>query len=143
MDLSIHPKETNISYLDPVSGSWASISGTASIVANADEVQKYYSPLLKTWLGDLGDGVHTGEPTDPRIGLIKLQARIATHVLAKKGIIGRAKETVKSTAAGNVPDINSLRELTDTEIASCELYGAPFYSFGCFFVLYKLASSDC
>lgn len=109
-----------MSFLDPVSGSWASISGTASIVGNAADVKKYYSPLLRTWLGDLGDGVHTGEATDPRIGLIKLEAKIATYSLAKKGIIGRAKETVKSTAAGNVPDIASIRELSETDVASCK-----------------------
>lgn len=116
MDLSVHPTETNMSFLDPVSGSWASISGTASIIANQEAIQKYYSPGLRTWLGDLGDGVHDGGPSDPRIGLIKLEAKLSTYMLSKHGIVGRMTETVKSAAQGKVPDITSIRELSEEEL---------------------------
>ncbi|KAJ5904528.1 hypothetical protein N7504_006911 [Penicillium tannophilum] len=117
MDLAVHPQETNMSFLDPISGAWASISGTASVVADADTVQKYYSPALKAWLGDMGDGVHDGGPTDPRIGVIKLEAKLATHVVARKGIIGRAVDTVKGAVQGSVPPVNSIRELSAEELA--------------------------
>lgn len=120
MDLTVHPAETNMSFLDPVSGAWASISGTATIIADPVVVQKYYSPTLKAWLGDMGDGVHDGGPTDPRIGLIKLEAKLATHVAASKGILGRAVETVKGAVQGNVPAINSIRELSAEELAECK-----------------------
>lgn len=119
MDLAVHPQETNMSFLDPISGAWASISGTASVVADADTVQKYYSPALKAWLGDMGDGVHDGGPTDPRIGVIKLEAKLATHVVARKGIIGRAVDTVKGAVQGSVPPVNSIRELSAEELAEC------------------------
>ncbi|KAJ5987535.1 hypothetical protein N7451_011900 [Penicillium sp. IBT 35674x] len=117
MDLAVHPQETNMSFLDPISGAWASISGTASVVADPDTVQKYYSPALKAWLGDMGDGVHDGGPTDPRIGVIKLEAKLATHVVARKGIIGRAVDTVKGAVQGSVPSVNSIRELSAEELA--------------------------
>jgi hypothetical protein len=117
MDLTIHPTETNMSFLDPISGAWASISGSASVLADPDSVQKYYSPSLKAWLGDMGDGVHDGGPTDPRIGVIRLEAKLATHVLAKKGIVGRAFDTVKGAVKGDVPSINSIREITEEEFA--------------------------
>ncbi|KAF7717131.1 Uncharacterized protein PECH_003979 [Penicillium ucsense] len=117
MDLTVHPQETNMSFLDPVSGSWASISGTASIVSDPDTVSKYYSPQLKAWIGDMGDGVHDGGPTDPRIGVIKLKAKLATHVASKKGILGRAMDTVKGAIKGDVPAINSIRELSSEELA--------------------------
>ncbi|KAJ5738733.1 hypothetical protein N7493_001888 [Penicillium malachiteum] len=117
MDLTLHPKETNMSFLDPVNGAWASISGTATIIADPATVQKYYSPTLKAWIGDMGDGVHDGGPTDPRIGLIKLEAKLATHVVARKGILGRAVETVKGAVQGNVPAVNSIRELSTEELA--------------------------
>ncbi|KAF5858608.1 hypothetical protein ETB97_003960 [Aspergillus alliaceus] len=78
LDLTTHPREVNMSFLDQVSGSWASISGTASIVADRATVEKYYSATLPAWLGDLGDGVHDGSPSDPRIGLIRLEAKLAT-----------------------------------------------------------------
>ncbi|KAJ5167158.1 Male sterility NAD-binding [Penicillium canariense] len=117
MDLTVHPQETNMSFLDPVSGAWASISGTASIVSDPETVQKYYSPQLKAWLGDMGDGVHDGGPTDPRIGVIKLEAKLATHVVATKGILSRAVNTVKGAIKGEVPAINSIRELSLEELA--------------------------
>ena len=120
MDLTVHPQETNMSFLDPISGAWASISGTAKIVSDADTVQKYYSPQLRAWLGDMGDGVHDGGPNDPRIGVIKVEAKLATHVAAKRGILGRAVETVKGSVKGDVPAINSIRELSMAELAECE-----------------------
>ncbi|PYH83178.1 blue light-inducible protein Bli-3 [Aspergillus uvarum CBS 121591] len=116
MDLTAHPKEVNMSFLDPLSGSWASISGTASIISDRDTVKKYYSPALQAWLGDLGDGVHDGGPEDPRIGVIKLEAVTAHYALARKGMLTRAVETVKSVATGNVPAINSIRELSRAEL---------------------------
>lgn len=130
MDLTVHPKETNMSFLDPVSGAWASISGTASVIGDPAIVEKYYSPMLKAWIGDMGDGVHDGGPSDPRIGVIKLEAKLATHVVAQKGIIGRAYNTVKGAVQGNVPHINGIRELTGEELAECMFFF--FFLLDCF-----------
>lgn len=121
MDLTVHPQETNMSFLDQVNGAWASISGVAHVVADPATVHKYYSPALKAWLGDLGDGVHDGGPNDPRIGVIKLEAKLATHVVSHKGILGRAVDTVKGAVKGNVPSINGIRELSEEELAECSL----------------------
>ncbi|EAU39250.1 conserved hypothetical protein [Aspergillus terreus NIH2624] len=117
LDLSVHPQETNMSFLDQVTGSWASISGTAHIIADQETVQKYYTPTLAAWLGDLGDGVHDGGPTDPRIGVIRLEAKLATYSLARRGMFGRAVETIKSAAKGDVAVVNSIRELSTEELA--------------------------
>ncbi|KAG2415137.1 hypothetical protein HFD88_006328 [Aspergillus terreus] len=117
LDLSVHPQETNMSFLDQVTGSWASISGTAHIIADQETVQKYYTPTLAAWLGDLGDGVHDGGPTDPRIGVIRLEAKLATYSLARRGMFGRAVETIKSAAKGDVAAVNSIRELSTEELA--------------------------
>lgn len=120
MDLTTHPKEVNMSFLDSTTGAWASISGTATVIGDPAVVQKYYSPTLKAWLGDMGDGVHDGGPTDPRIGVIKLESKLATHVVARKGMLGRAVDTVKGAVKGDVPSINSIRELSLEELAECE-----------------------
>jgi general stress protein 26 len=132
MDLTVHPTETNMSFLDPTNGSWASVSGTASILADPATVQKYYTPALKAWLGDLGDGVHDGGPTDPRIGVIRVEAKAATYAIARKGLIGRAVETGKAVAKGDTPQINKIRELGEGELAECEfsLFLFFFVSFG-------------
>ena len=109
-----------MSFLDPASGSWASISGTASIIADKDVIKKYYSPHLKLWLGDLGDGVHDGGPNDPRIGVIKLEAKFVIYSLSRRGVVGHAVETVKSAVKGEVPVVNSIRELSTEELAECK-----------------------
>ncbi|KAE8153916.1 hypothetical protein BDV25DRAFT_136483 [Aspergillus avenaceus] len=116
LDLTTHPSEVNISFLDQVSGSWASISGTASIIADRATIEKYYSPTLPAWLGDLGDGVHDGGPSDPRIGVIRLEAKVATYAVARRGIFGRAVETVTSAVRGDVPGFNSIREVSGGEL---------------------------
>lgn len=85
-------------------------------------VKKYYSPALKAWLGDMGDGVHDGGPSDPRIGVIKLEAKLATHVVAHKGVIGRAYETVKGAVQGSVPHVNGIREFSLKELAECKFF---------------------
>lgn len=79
-------------------------------------VAKYYSPTLKAWLGDLGDGKHDGSANDPRIGVIKVQAKTATYALAKGTMIGRAVEVVKGAVTGETAEVNSLREISEQEI---------------------------
>lgn len=120
LDLNAHPKQVNVSFLDLLSGAWASVSGTASIVTDRATTEKYYSPSLKAWLGDAGDGVHDGGPNDPRLGVIKIQANQVTHVVAKKGLIGQVIQTIKGTVTGEVPNINSIRELSGEELLQCK-----------------------
>lgn len=41
-------------------------------------------------------------------------------LLVSRRILGRAVDTVKGAVQGNVPDINSIRELSMEELAECE-----------------------
>lgn len=52
-------------------------------------VREYYSPALKAWIGDLGDGKHDGGPEDPRVGIIEVKAKTATYAIASQGALGR------------------------------------------------------
>lgn len=80
-------------------GEWASISGEASIVTDRSTVSKYYSPSLKTWLGDLGDGKHDGSENDPRIGVIRIKAKTATYATSRSNAISRGIEVRRLCAA--------------------------------------------
>ncbi len=51
----------NIAFINN-SGEWASISGEASIITDRELVRDTYSPGLRAWIGDLGDGKHDGGP---------------------------------------------------------------------------------
>lgn len=105
----------NLGFLNN-SGEWASVSGNAKIESDRELVKKYYSPALKAWIGDLGDGKHDGGPEDPRIVLIRVQAQTAQYSISKRTMIGSFVELAKGVATGEAPDVNKLRHLSDSEI---------------------------
>lgn len=105
----------NVSFLNST-GEWASVSGHATVITDRSVVKKYYSPALKGWLGDLGDGTHDGGPEDPRIGIIKVKSTTIHYAIANLGVIGRNVEFVKGVVTGEAPAVNKLRELTPQEL---------------------------
>ncbi|KAK0129232.1 BLI-3 blue-light-inducible Bli-3 protein [Cadophora gregata] len=107
----------NISFLNS-SGEWASVSGKASILTDRSVVKKYYSPTLKAWLGDLGDGKHDGSENDPRIGVIRVEAVTATYAVVRKNAVSRAAEMAQGVITGKAPAVNKLRELSEQDIAT-------------------------
>ncbi|KAF1979944.1 hypothetical protein BU23DRAFT_549111 [Bimuria novae-zelandiae CBS 107.79] len=113
-DLQSHPS-VNIGFINN-SGEWASISGHATIETDRSVVKKHYSPALKAWVGDLGDGKHDGGPDDPRIGIIRVKASTATYAVSNSTTLGSFVELAKGVATGSPPKVNKLRELTEAEI---------------------------
>jgi len=107
----------NIAFLNS-SGEWASISGTSSIITDRSVVKKYYSPALKAWLGDLGDGKHDGGPDDPRIGVIKVSTNTATYAIVRKNPVSRGIEIAQGVVTGNAPAVNKLREISVEEVSA-------------------------
>ncbi len=105
----------NIAFLNS-SGEWASISGTSEIVTDRETVKKYYSPALKAWLGDLGDGKHDGGPNDPRIGVIRVKSTTATYAVTRKNAVSRGIEMAQGVVTGKAPAVNMLREISEQEI---------------------------
>jgi general stress protein 26 len=106
---------TNISFLNS-SGEWASVSGIAEIVTDRSLIKKHYSPTLKAWLGDLGDGIHDGSENDPRIGIIRVKTVTVTYSIASKNFISRAADVAQGTLTGKMPPINKLREISESEV---------------------------
>ncbi|KAF3179208.1 hypothetical protein TWF225_007725 [Orbilia oligospora] len=104
----------NISFLRD--SDWASISGTAQVIQDTEEVKKHYSSTLKAWVGDLGDGVHDGSVKDPRLGVIKVRALTATYAIAHAASITRTLEVAKGAVTGNIASVNTLREITLKDI---------------------------
>lgn len=113
-DLQTHPS-VNIGFINN-SGEWASISGHATIETDRSVVKKHYSPALKAWIGDLGDGKHDGGPEDPRIGIIRVKASTVTYAVSNSTTLGSFVELAKGVATGQPPNVNKLRELTESEI---------------------------
>lgn len=104
----------NISFLNS-SGEWASISGISEIVTDRSLVKQHYSPHLKAWMGDLGDGVHDGTENDPRIGVIRVKIVTAKYCIVSKNVIGRVAEIAQGAITGKPAQVNKLREISETE----------------------------
>ncbi|WPH00534.1 Protein bli-3 [Acrodontium crateriforme] len=105
----------NLGFLNS-SGEWASISGTAAVETDREQVRKYYSPALKAWLGDLGDGKHDGGPEDPRIAVIKVKASTVQYSISRKNIVTAAIDVAKGAVTGETPAINKLRHISTEEL---------------------------
>lgn len=113
-DLATHP-EVNLGFLNSA-GEWASISGTASVETDRNKIQQYYSPGLKAWLGDLGDGKHDGGPDDPRIVLIKVQSQTVQYAISHRTAIGSAIEVARGIVTGEAAKVNKLRYISAQEL---------------------------
>lgn len=83
-------------------------------------VHKYYSPGLKAWMGDLGDGKHDGGPDDPRICVIKVSAHTAQYAVGKTSVLGGYVELAKGVVTGSAPSVNKLRYLSEAEVKQCK-----------------------
>jgi hypothetical protein len=79
-------------------------------------VKKHYSPSLKAWLGDLGDGKHDGSENDPRIGVIRVKMVTATYSLVGKNLLSRAAEVAQGMVTGKTASVNKLREISEAEV---------------------------
>ncbi|KAI0452006.1 pyridoxamine 5'-phosphate oxidase [Xylaria acuta] len=105
----------NIAFLDS-SGQWASVSGTASIETGRGLIKKYYSPTLRAWMGDLGDGKHDGSENDPRIGIIRVKMVTATYAITDRTILGRMAEVAKGMMTGEQANVNKICEISEDEV---------------------------
>ncbi|EOD43542.1 hypothetical protein GTA08_BOTSDO10812 [Neofusicoccum parvum] len=107
--------DINLAFLSSA-GEWASISGQATVETDRAVVKKYYSPGLKAWIGDLGDGTHDGGPEDPRIGVIRVKTVTAQYSVSNKTTVGQFVDFAKGVATGETPAINKLRKLSEAEV---------------------------
>lgn len=75
-DLESGPSEANVSFQNSSNQDWVSVTGECVTSDNSDpRIKEIWSKGVKAWFGDLGDGVHTGGPEDPRMKLIEIRAK--------------------------------------------------------------------
>ncbi|KAJ0161163.1 Protein bli-3 [Colletotrichum tanaceti] len=105
----------NIAFINS-SGDWASVSGISSVITERSLVKKHYSPTLKAWLGDLGDGTHDGSENDPRIGVIRVKTTSITYAVSNANVVGKAVQLAQGVVTGNAAQVNKLREVSPQEV---------------------------
>ncbi|TFK25175.1 hypothetical protein FA15DRAFT_680304 [Coprinopsis marcescibilis] len=110
----------NISFIDHASSNWASICGKARVSQNQDEIRRYWTSATTAWFGDLKDGVHKGNETDPRVSLIEVVPDEIRYWYVTKGKIGRALEVGVGAATGKTASPGELRTISKDEIQLVE-----------------------
>ncbi|KAG5350599.1 Protein bli-3 [Termitomyces sp. T112] len=106
----------NVSFLSNDTTAWASFSGRARISRDRDVIRKYWSSYVSAYFGDLKDGVHKGDETDPRISVIEVLPDEIRYWMPTKGAIGRAIEAGMGALTGKVSTPGEIRTLNSAEI---------------------------
>jgi len=110
-------KECSITFQNSSNQDWVSITGEAVTTSNEDpRIKEIWSKGTKAWFGDLGDGVHTGGPEDPRMKLIEVKSKYISYWKASVGTLGFIKEVGVASMTGGVANTGALRQMTDSEI---------------------------
>jgi general stress protein 26 len=138
-DLENGPPEAAITFLNSSNQDWVSITGECVTSDNSDpRIKEIWSKGTKAWFGDLGDGVHTGGPEDPRMKLIEIRAKCEffeslgfgwwilltdiffvidiTYWKHEVGALGFMKEIAGANLTGGVAVTGTLREIKGDEI---------------------------
>lgn len=73
-EIEKNPDKVAITFQNSSTQDWASVTGKCVTSNNEDpRIKEIWSRGSSMWFGDLGDGVHTGKPEDPRMKLIEIQ----------------------------------------------------------------------
>ncbi|TKX20336.1 bli-3-like protein 2 [Elsinoe australis] len=116
-DIESNPGAVSITFQNSSTQDWISVTGKAVTSDNEDpRIKEIWSRGTSAWFGDLGDGVHTGKPEDPRMKLIEIQASYISYWKADVGTLGFGKEVIGAIATGGVANTGSLRQLEENEI---------------------------
>ncbi|EPQ26767.1 uncharacterized protein PFL1_05746 [Pseudozyma flocculosa PF-1] len=113
-DIQSEP-QVNVSYYDPKTTDWVSISGRAQINRDQSKIKKHWSSSLKAWFDDKKDGKHTGDHDDPRVVLLDVVPEEIRYFKAD-GKVKALAETAKAAISGHAASPGKLVILTSDEI---------------------------
>ncbi|KAL8675465.1 MAG: hypothetical protein Q9168_000166 [Polycauliona sp. 1 TL-2023] len=117
-------KTAQVTFQNSSDMSWVSVTGEAVTTSNDDpRIKQVYSKGVNAWFGDLGDGVHTGMPEDPRMTLIEVKANHITYWKSTSTFPGFIKEVAQASMTGQVADTGINRKLTDKDIQNARNSG--------------------
>jgi general stress protein 26 len=110
-------KEVQVTFSDSTSVGWVSVTGEAVTARNDDpRIKELWSKGVSAWFGDLGDGVHTGGPEDPRMALIEVKSKYVSYWKKTTGTLGFFKEVGQAALTGEVAQTGLNRRLEGGEL---------------------------
>ncbi|KAG6920246.1 hypothetical protein DXG01_005015 [Tephrocybe rancida] len=126
-----HDAHVNVSFFNNDTTAWASFSGKARVTKDKDIIKKHWSSYISAYFGDLKDGVHKGDETDPRVCVIEVVPDEIRYWMPNKIAITRAIEagigamTGRLSVPGEIRTINAA-EATQLTEESDELEAQPY-----------------
>ena len=91
-----HSKQALVTFQNTSSQDWVSVSGNVTVANNEDpRIKDIYNKGTAAWFGNLGDGVHTGGPEDPRMALIEVKANYISYWKSTVTSAGFLKEVAQ------------------------------------------------
>ncbi len=115
MDELEHDPHVNLSYYRDRTREWVSVSGTARISHDREQLRRLYKPDWRAWFGDEG-GERDGGPDDPRITLVLVDANSVVYMKNDTPRPVVLFEVVKGMLTGSPPDLGSVRTVSGGEL---------------------------
>jgi len=113
----------NVSFYDHTNTDWASVAGKAKITQDRKLINEHWSPIVSSYFGDLGDGIHTGKADDPRISIIEVIPDEVRYWVSTSSAIGSALKAAYGAVTGNTNAPGELRTITKQEIQALAVVG--------------------
>ena len=110
MDELEHDPHINLGYFDAGSWEWVSVSGTARICTDRDQIRALYRPDWKAWFGVVADA-RNGGPDDPRLALILADVESVVYMKRDKSKPMVLFEVAKSLITGEPADVGRVHRL--------------------------------
>jgi general stress protein 26 len=105
----------NLAYYRDRTREWVSVSGTARVTRDREQVRRLYKPDWKAWFPDDGPG-RDGGPDDPRITLVLVEAQSVVYMKSDTPRPVVLFEVVKGMLTGSMPDVGSVRVVSGGEL---------------------------
>src|SRR4030095_15786957 len=97
-------RHVNVSYADPGSNTYVSVSGTARLVKDREKARELWSPFVKAWFPEGLD--------DPRLALIKVDVTQAEHWDSPNSKMIQLFGYVKAMVTGKPPKGGENKKIT-------------------------------
>lgn len=110
MDELEQDPNVNLAYFDTRSWEWVSVSGTARVSTDREQIRALYQPDWRAWFGEL-DSVRDGGPDDPRLALILVDAESVIFMKREKSKPMVLFEVARGMITGDRPDIGDVHKL--------------------------------
>lgn len=110
-----HDPHVNLSYYRDRTREWVSVSGTARISRDREQIRRLYKPDWRAWFADAG-GERDGGPGDPRLTLVLVDAESVVYMVSDTPRPVVLFEVVKGMITGQAPDVGSVRTVSAGEL---------------------------